>query len=97
MFQLSEKDREAAEEYAKQAEDVDAEEDYYNAYNGKKGDDDDDDSMDDSDDEEEEDDSEDELLEDATQYDLKLRDLVRPLSAWVFDLTGKLGFAEDER
>ena len=92
MFQLSENDREAAEEYEKQTEDVDAEEDYYNAYNGKKGDDDDDDSMDDSDDEEE-----DELLEDATQYDLKLRDLVRPLSAWVFDLTGKLGFAEDER
>eukprot|EP00571_Detonula_confervacea_P011976 CAMPEP_0172306788 /NCGR_PEP_ID=MMETSP1058-20130122/7786_1 /TAXON_ID=83371 /ORGANISM="Detonula confervacea, Strain CCMP 353" /LENGTH=572 /DNA_ID=CAMNT_0013018781 /DNA_START=135 /DNA_END=1853 /DNA_ORIENTATION=+ len=101
MYQLSEKEREAAVEYKKQAKDVDAEESYYNAYYGKNGEDgknddivDDNNDMNDS---EEEDESEEELeLEDATQYDLSLRDLVRPLSAWGFDLTGKLGFADEE-
>jgi len=90
LFGLSEEEREAVKEYKKQAADIDAEEEYYNKYYGKGEDGNLD--LDNISSDEEEDDEEDELVVDT---DLKLRDLVRPLGAWGFDLTGKLGFTDE--
>jgi len=89
LFGLSEEEREAVKEYKKQAADIDAEEEYYNKYYGK-GEDGNLDLDNISSDEEE--DEDDELVVDT---DLKLRDLVRPLGAWGFDLTGKIGFTDE--
>ena len=92
------------EDYEKMVEDVDAEEEYYDSYFGK---DEDNNGEEDGrgnkggegynseDDDEDDDDVSDDELIDESQYDLKLRDLVRPLSAWGFDLTGKMGFHND--
>jgi len=89
LFGLSEEEREAIKEYKKQAADIDAEEEYYNKYYGKG----EDGNLDlDNISSDEEDDDDDELVVDT---DLKLRDLVRPLGAWGFDLTGKLGFTDE--
>jgi len=97
MFLGGEKEGEAARQFRKQAKDVDDEEDYYNSYYGgndnEEGEGSDDDYVNDSEEEEEE--SDDDEEPDATQYDLKLRDLIRPLGAWGFDLTGKVGFSEE--
>jgi len=90
LFGLSEEEREAVKEYKKQVADVDAEEEYYNKYYGKGNEDG---NLDlDNISSDEEDDEDDELVVDT---DLKLRDLVRPLGAWGFDLTGKLGFTDE--
>jgi len=90
LFGLSEEERQAVKEYKKQAADVDAEEEYYNKYYGKG----EDGNLDlDNISSDEEDDEDDELVVDT---DLKLRDLVRPLGAWGFDLTGKLGFTDEQ-
>jgi hypothetical protein len=90
------------EDYEKMVEDVDAEEEYYDSYFGKGEDNNgEEDGRDNkggegynSEDDEDDDVSDDELI-DESHYDLKLRDLVRPLSAWGFDLTGKMGFHND--
>ena len=96
VFTLSEKDRKAAEEYRKQTEEMDAEEDYYNTYYKRKGDEDDGSNASANDaglnGDDDDSDAED-MPEDATRYDIQLRDLVRPLRAWGYDLSGKPGFA----
>ena len=92
LFGLSEEEREAVKEYKKQAADVDAEEEYYNKYYGNASEDG---NLDlDNISSDEEDDEDDELV--LFDTDLKLRDLVRPLGAWGFDLTGKLGFTDKQ-
>lgn len=80
--------------YGKDGEGSDDDEEGYNYGDDTEaniGDGEDEDDIDD-DSEEEDDDNDDEDEEDETQYDLLLRDLYRPLSAWGFDLSGKLGF-----
>lgn len=96
MFRLSEKDREAAEEYRKQTEEMDAEEDYYNAYYNRKGKGDGGSNfsaidVDQNDDDDDDDSEAEEMPEDAERYDIQLRDLVRPLRAWGFDIASKPG------
>ena len=92
MFGLGDKEKREAAEYKKMNADVDAEEDYYDKYYGESKGGDDEDMVSDEDDDEDDD-----LPDDGTLYDLKLRDLVRPLAAWGFDLTGKLGFEEEAK
>lgn len=93
VFRLTDEDMEAAREYKSEARDVDAEEDYYHAAVGL----DDDASLADDDIDGESDDEDEGLRAvdyDPTLRDLKLRDIIRPLRAWGFDLTGKLGFTD---
>ena len=93
VFRLTDEDMEAAREYKSEARDVDAEEDYYHAAVGL----DDDASLADDDIDGESDDEDDGLRAvdyDPTLRDLKLRDIIRPLRAWGFDLTGKIGFSD---
>mmetsp|Transcript_32158 Transcript_32158/g.63686 ORF Transcript_32158/g.63686 Transcript_32158/m.63686 type:complete len:624 (+) Transcript_32158:624-2495(+) len=108
LFQLTDAQKEKVTEFQKQEADIDAEEDYYHSYLGKKAEDSDveegkdnhgvinsepdDDANEYEEFEEDEESDEEEEDEDEQHYDLLLRDLVRPLSAWGFDLTGKLGF-----
>ena len=98
FFGLVERDRVAG--------DVDDEEDYCNSYYEKEGedrvDDDDADKADDvndnSDDEEDDsdEDDDDDLLEDPTQYDLKLRDSVRLAHPLKSDCKERVGYGGEE-
>ncbi len=108
LFQLTEAQKQKVTEFQDQEADIDAEEEYYRSYYGKKAEDSNDEGGkenqgvsnsepdnnahvdEESEDDEESDEEEEE--EDERHYDLLLRDLVRPLSAWGFDLAGKLGF-----
>ena len=93
VFRLTDEDMDAAREYKSEARDCDAEEDYYHVAVGL----DDDASLADDDIDGESDDDNEGLRAvdyDPTLRDLKLRDIVRPLRAWGFDLTGKLGFSD---
>lgn len=89
-YALSELEKEKLKEFKKENEDIDAEEDYYHSYYGKSGEDADFSTGGDNESDGEDSDEEEEV--DERCYDLLLRDLVRPLSAWGVDLTGKLGF-----
>ncbi|KAL7517029.1 hypothetical protein ACHAWX_001989 [Stephanocyclus meneghinianus] len=97
-FQVTQADLERLKEFRKDNEDLDAEEDYYHNYFGKNEYDWDDNEVGgktapngDNEEESDEYDSEEEI--DDKQYDLLLRDIVRPLGAWGFDLTSKIGFS----
>lgn len=87
---LKQSDIEKLQDFRKENEDIDKEEDYYHSYyeGGKMEYGEDEDLLlsgeDDSDDD-------DEVIDDK-QYDLLLRDIVRPLGAWGFDVSSKIGF-----
>jgi hypothetical protein len=72
--------------FRKENTDIDAEEDYYHSYYGNG----DDEGKNGEEEESDEDDSDEEV--DDKQYDLLLRDVVRPLGAWGFDVSSKVGF-----
>jgi hypothetical protein len=73
-------------EFRKENADLDAEEDYYHSYYGNG-----DDEGKNGEEEESDDDDSDEEIDDK-QYDLLLRDIVRPLGAWGFDVSSKVEF-----
>jgi hypothetical protein len=94
-FSIKKADIDRMNEFRTDNAEMDAEEDYYHSCFGNKGDDDnagEKDTLDEENEEEsdDDDDSDDEI--DDKQYDLLLRDIVRPLGAWGFDLTAKVGF-----
>ena len=88
---LKQSDIEKLQDFRKENEDMDKEEDYYHSYceDGKMENGEDEDLL--LSEEDDSDDDDDEVIEDK-QYDLLLRDIVRPLGAWGFDVSSKIGF-----
>ena len=84
---LKKEDLERLKEFRKENEDLDAEEDYYHSYFVHR---DDERKIGENEDESDDDDSDEDM--DEKQYDLMLRDIVRPLGAWGFDLSSKVRF-----